>query len=91
MIDIAKEFSVPTLVFFTSGASLGLHLHLHTLRERDSVGPTQLQQHAELAIPTYSNLVPSTSLPGSVLSKELESFFMNNVGGVIPSIFYFYN
>jgi hypothetical protein len=83
MIDIAKEFSVPTLVFFTSGvASLGLHLHLHTLRERDNVDPTQLKQQAELAIPTYANLVPSTSLPGSALSKELESFFMNNVGGL---------
>ncbi|CAJ2634218.1 UDP-glucose flavonoid 3-O-glucosyltransferase 6-like protein [Trifolium pratense] len=83
MIDIAKEFSLPTLVFFTSGvASLGLNLYFHTLRERDNVGPTQLQQQAELAIPTFANLVPSTSLPGSVLSKESESFFMNNVGGL---------
>jgi hypothetical protein len=86
MIDIAKEFSIPTLVFFTSGvASLGLNLHLHTLRVRDNVDPTQLQQVTELAIPTFSNPVPSYSFPGSVLSKEWEPFFMNYVGGLKKS------
>ncbi|PNY06069.1 UDP-glucose flavonoid 3-O-glucosyltransferase 6-like protein [Trifolium pratense] len=83
MIDIAKEISVPTLVFFTSGvASLGLNLHLHTLRVRDNVDPTQLQQLKELVIPTFANPVPSYSLPGSVLSKEWEPFFLNYVGGL---------
>ena len=83
MIDIAKEFSVPMLVFFTSGvASLGLNLHIHTLRERDNVDATQLQQKKELAIPTFANLFPSSSLPGSVLSKEWEPFFMSFVKGL---------
>ncbi|GAU51774.1 hypothetical protein TSUD_415610 [Trifolium subterraneum] len=83
MIDIAKEFSVPMLVFFTSGiASLGLNLHLHTLRVRDNVDPTQLQQVTELAIPTFANPVPSYSFPSSVLSKEWEQIFMNYVRGL---------
>ncbi|GAU51773.1 hypothetical protein TSUD_415600 [Trifolium subterraneum] len=83
MMDIAKEFSVPTLVFYTSGiASLGLNLHLHTLHVRDNVDSTQFQQLTELATPTFVNPVPSYSLPGSVLSKEWEEIFMNYVGGL---------
>jgi hypothetical protein len=83
MIDIAKEFSIPMLVFFTSGvAILGLNLHIHTLRERDNVDPTQLLQQTELAIPTFANLVPSYSLPSSVISKEWESLFMKYTGGL---------
>ncbi|CAL5190520.1 unnamed protein product [Lathyrus oleraceus] len=83
MIDIAKEFSVPTLVFFTSGvASLGLNLHLHTLRERDNVDVTQLQQLTELEIPSFKNSVPLYSFPGTVLSKKWEPFFMNYVRGL---------
>jgi len=83
MIDIGKEFSVPTLVFFTSGvASLGSNLHIHTIRERDNVDSTQLQQQTELAIPTFANSVPIYSLPSSMLNKEWESFFMNYAGGL---------
>jgi hypothetical protein len=34
MIDIAKEFSIPAFVFFTSGvAFLGLYLHIYNLFE----------------------------------------------------------
>ncbi|GAU22201.1 hypothetical protein TSUD_252290 [Trifolium subterraneum] len=94
MIDVAKEFSVPTLVFFTSGvAFLGLSLHLHTLRERDNVDSTQLQQLRELAVPSFTNSVPSKSLPSSVLRKEWESFMMDfwkglkNADGIIVNSF----
>ncbi|XP_058743041.1 anthocyanidin 3-O-glucosyltransferase 6-like [Vicia villosa] len=94
MIDIAKEFSIPTLVFFTSGvASLGLNLHLHTLRERDNVGVPQLQELTELDIPSFANSVPLYSFPNSVVSKEWESMFMNyvrglkNVDGIIVNSF----
>lgn len=83
MIDIAKEFSVPTLVFFTSGvASLGLNLHLHTLRERDNVDVTRLQQLTELDIPSFENSVPLYSFPDIVVNKEWESMFMNYVRGL---------
>ncbi|XP_058743040.1 anthocyanidin 3-O-glucosyltransferase 2-like [Vicia villosa] len=83
MIDVAKEFSVPAFVFFTSGiASLGLFLHLHTLREQDNIDSTQLLQQNELAIPTFANLVPINSLPEAVIYKERESFFMNFAKGL---------
>ncbi|MCI26492.1 UDP-glucose flavonoid 3-O-glucosyltransferase 3-like, partial [Trifolium medium] len=59
MIDVAKEFSVPAFVFFTSGvAFLGLNIHIHNLFERDNVDSTQLLQLTELAIPSFANLVP---------------------------------
>ncbi|PNY06071.1 UDP-glucose flavonoid 3-O-glucosyltransferase 6-like protein [Trifolium pratense] len=92
MIDIAKEFSVPTLVFSTSGvASLGLNLYLHTLREK--VDLNQLLKHTEFSIPSFANSVPSYSLPGSVLNKEWEMFFMSycrglkNADGIIVNSF----
>jgi len=77
MIDVAKEFSVPMLVFFTSGvAFLGLSFHLYTLRQRDNVYSTTLLQLTDLAVPSFANLVPSKALPSAVLSKEWESFMM---------------
>jgi len=83
MIDVANEFSVPTLVFFTSGvASLGLNLYLHTLRERDNVDSTQLLQQNEVAIPSFANPIPSKSLPSFVLHKEWEPFFMSLARGL---------
>ncbi|GAU22195.1 hypothetical protein TSUD_252230 [Trifolium subterraneum] len=83
MIDIAKEFSVPGLIFFTSGiASLGLILHVHTLFERDNVDSTQLLQQTQLTIPSFANLFPINSLPSFMLRKEWESFFMNYAGGL---------
>nr|QDM38908.1 UDP-glycosyltransferase UGT71S4 [Glycyrrhiza uralensis] len=73
MIEVAREFRVPSLVFFTSGAALlGLMLHLHTLKERDSTAELQ----DELAIPCFANPVPSNTLPSVVLRKEWEQFFM---------------
>lgn len=75
MIDIAKEFGVPSLVFFTSGlAFLGLMLHLHTLREQEK-GEFR-DSHTELAIPSFANPVPSTALPSLLLDKEWEPLFM---------------
>ncbi|KAL2316529.1 hypothetical protein Fmac_030405 [Flemingia macrophylla] len=75
MSDVAKEFGVPTLVFFTSGlASLGLMLHIHTLLEQDN---TQFRDsHTELTIPTFINQVPSTALPSLGLDKQWEAVFV---------------
>ncbi|XP_050903854.1 anthocyanidin 3-O-glucosyltransferase 2 [Lathyrus oleraceus] len=94
MIDIAKEFSVPTLVFYTSGvAFLGLMYHLHTLLERDSLDSTQLLQLTELVVPSFANPVPTKSLPSVVLQKEWESFLMGywkglkNADGIIVNSF----
>ncbi|XP_050903853.1 anthocyanidin 3-O-glucosyltransferase 2 [Lathyrus oleraceus] len=94
LTDIAKEFSVPTLVFYTSGvAFLGLSLHLHTINERDSIDSTQLLQLNELLVPSFANPVPTKSLPSVVLQKKLESFLMRywkglkNADGIIVNSF----
>ncbi|AET00306.1 UDP-glucose flavonoid 3-O-glucosyltransferase [Medicago truncatula] len=92
MIDVAKEFSIPTLVFFTSSvAFLGLTLYLHNMFEQ--VDSTQLLQQNELAIPTFTNLFPSNSLPRSLLSKEWKPVFksyargLKNADGIIVNSF----
>ncbi|KAK2377666.1 anthocyanidin 3-O-glucosyltransferase [Trifolium repens] len=94
IIDVAREFSVPAFVFFTSGvAFLGLNLHIHTMFERDNIDSNQLLQLTELAIPSFANSVPTKSLPSSVLHKEYESFFMSyakglkNADGIIVNSF----
>ncbi|XP_027331651.1 UDP-glycosyltransferase 71A15-like [Abrus precatorius] len=75
MIDIAKEFGVPSLVFFTSGvAFLGSMLHLYTLRERNQ---TQFrEQQTESIIPSFANPVPSTALPSFVVAEEWDTVFL---------------
>ncbi|KAL5101440.1 hypothetical protein RYX36_005767 [Vicia faba] len=94
MTDVAKEFSVPTLVFFTSSvAFLGLIFHLHTIHERDNVDSTQLLQLTELAVPSFANPVPTKSLPSVVLLKEWELFLLatwkgiKNADGIIVNSF----
>ncbi|AET00315.2 UDP-glucose flavonoid 3-O-glucosyltransferase [Medicago truncatula] len=83
MIDVANEFNVPTLVFYTfSVASLGLNLYLHTLRERDNIDLTQLLQEKEAAIPSFANPIPSNPLPSFVRNKEREPFFMSLARGL---------
>ncbi|RDX79886.1 UDP-glucose flavonoid 3-O-glucosyltransferase 6, partial [Mucuna pruriens] len=75
MIDVAKHFEVPSLVFFTSGvAFLGLLLRLHTLREQDNIDFKD--SHTDLVIPSFANPVPSMALPTFTLHKEWESFFL---------------
>ncbi|KAK7299802.1 hypothetical protein RJT34_10630 [Clitoria ternatea] len=80
MIDVAKEFKVPSLVFYTSGAAyLSLMLHLHTLREQDNLDRSESK---EFVIPGFLNRVPRTALP-SIVSKEVwDSFFMANGRGL---------
>jgi hypothetical protein len=94
MIDIAKEFSVPAFVFFTSSvAFLGLNLYIYNLFERDNIDSTQLLQLTDLAIPSFANLVPTKVLPSAVLRKDYESFFIRyakghkNADGIIVNSF----
>ncbi|BAT80465.1 hypothetical protein VIGAN_03005000 [Vigna angularis var. angularis] len=75
MIDVAKEFHVPSLVFFTSGlAFLGLILHLHTLKEEENAEFTE--PDAEWVIPSFAKPVPIRNFPSVVLWKEWEEFFV---------------
>ncbi|KAK7371799.1 hypothetical protein VNO80_05164 [Phaseolus coccineus] len=76
MIDVAEEFHVPSLVFFTSGlAFLGLMLHLHTLKEEENAEFTV--SDAELVIPSFAKALPSRNLPSIVVSKQWEQIFMD--------------
>ncbi|CAJ1971631.1 unnamed protein product [Sphenostylis stenocarpa] len=92
MIDVAKDFQVPSLVFYTSGlAFLGLVLHLHTLREEGKAEFTE--SNRELVIPSFVNPIPPAALPSIVVSKEWEPFFMEyarglkNADGIIVNSF----
>ncbi|ESW14544.1 hypothetical protein PHAVU_008G290300 [Phaseolus vulgaris] len=71
MIDVADEFHVPSLVFFTSGlAFLGLTLHLHTLKEEENAEFTI--SDAEFITPSFAKPLPKPNLPSLVLNKEWE-------------------
>ncbi|KAK7281058.1 hypothetical protein RIF29_08716 [Crotalaria pallida] len=84
MNDVAREFGVPTFVFFTSGvAFLGLVLHLYKLRERDNIDATELKgTDTELAMPSFVNPVPVKVFPSAALDKEWDSIFLSYAKGL---------
>ncbi|KAL6976021.1 hydroquinone glucosyltransferase [Sarracenia purpurea var. burkii] len=75
MIDVANEFKVPTYVYFiSSGAALGLMLHLQTLKDDHIQDVTELENSdAELAVPTFVNPFPAKLLPSVALDKQVGS------------------
>ncbi|KAL6976023.1 hydroquinone glucosyltransferase [Sarracenia purpurea var. burkii] len=75
MIDVANEFEVPTYVYFTSsGAALGLMLHLQTLKDDHNQDVTELENSdAELVVPTFVNPFPAKLLPSKALDKQVGS------------------
>ncbi|XP_028791166.1 anthocyanidin 3-O-glucosyltransferase 6-like [Neltuma alba] len=86
MIDVATEFGVPTMVFFTSSAAfLGFKLHIHTLRERDNVDTTELNvkdSGTEFAIPCYETRVPVSVFPSVMFDRDWTLFFLNNASRI---------
>lgn len=82
MIDVADEFRVPTMGFFTASvAFLGYMLHTHTLQERDNVDTTALNfkdYGVEFAILSFKNPVPASVFPGAALDKDWATFFYLN-------------
>ncbi|CAK8539048.1 unnamed protein product [Lathyrus sativus] len=83
MIDVAIDFGVPSLLYFTSGiAYLGLVLHLHTLMENNLEATRILLQQDEVDIPSFSIPVPTNTLPTVVLGKKWESAFINHGRGL---------
>ncbi|XP_027171929.1 anthocyanidin 3-O-glucosyltransferase 2-like [Coffea eugenioides] len=72
MIDVAKEFGVPSYVFYTSGAAmLGLILHLQSLRDDFGEDVTNYENSkVELPVPTFINPVPVKVLPSRLFDKE---------------------
>ncbi|MED6106304.1 hypothetical protein PIB30_003714 [Stylosanthes scabra] len=84
MIEIAKDFGVPALVFYTSGAAfLGMTLHLHTLRVRDNLVAYEWEDSdSELTIPTFANPIPWRNLPSLFMQKQWDSLFMSYASGL---------
>ncbi|KAI9110689.1 hypothetical protein K1719_018127 [Acacia pycnantha] len=86
MIDVANEFGVPAMVFFTSGAGfLGFKLHLHTLREQENVDTTELSWEdsgTEFSIPSYENPVPVSVFPSVMLDKEWAPMLLNHASRI---------
>lgn len=72
MIDVGKEFGVPTYVFFTSNASfLGIMFHFQTLDDEHCQEISELANSVtELIIPSYANPVPPSVLPFLFIDKD---------------------
>ncbi|XP_054799121.1 anthocyanidin 3-O-glucosyltransferase 6-like [Prosopis cineraria] len=81
MIDVAADFRVPAIIFFTSSAAfLGFKLHVHTLWERENVDTTALDFNDSatgFAIPSFANHVPASVFPGPWLDKDWAPFVLN--------------
>ena len=69
MIDVGRELSLPSYVFFTASAGfLGLMLCLPS--RYDQIGTEFSESDPESLIPGIVNPVPSSVLPSAVFSKE---------------------
>ncbi|CAN1249959.1 UDP-glycosyltransferase 71A15 [Linum perenne] len=70
MLEVADDFSVPSYVFFTSGAAfLGFMLRIQSLNDDEEFEITEFEE-AELVIPSYSSPVPSKVFPSAVWKKD---------------------
>ncbi|PWA94424.1 UDP-glycoslytransferase 3 [Artemisia annua] len=72
MIDVGKEFGVPTYVFFPSNAAfLGIILYIQTLHDEHGQDISELANSStELMIPSYAAAVPPSVLPHHLLDKS---------------------
>ncbi|XP_028778913.1 UDP-glycosyltransferase 71E1-like [Neltuma alba] len=79
MIDVANEFGVPTVGFFTASAAfLGYMLHTHTLRERDGVDTTAFNfkdSGAEFAIPSLKTEILNRHAVQSLSNSDLPKVY----------------
>ncbi|GFP90882.1 putative UDP-glucose flavonoid 3-o-glucosyltransferase 3 [Phtheirospermum japonicum] len=80
-IEVADEFSLPSYVFFTSGAcSLGLFNHLVSLKFEHNQDLTQYKNsEAELSVPSLSIPLPAKMLPAPFVSEgPMPTLFLSN-------------
>nr|XP_043632524.1 anthocyanidin 3-O-glucosyltransferase 2-like isoform X2 [Erigeron canadensis] len=72
MLDVGKEFGIPSYVFFTSNAAfLGIMLHFQTLHDEQDQEISELaNSNTELMIPSYGSPVPPGVLPFVLIDKE---------------------
>ncbi|KAL3849036.1 hypothetical protein ACJIZ3_010918 [Penstemon smallii] len=71
MIDVAKEFNIPTYTFFTSSATfLSLKLHVQTLYDEHGINVSEFKNSdKEFYIPGFLNHVPAKVLPSTMLDN----------------------
>ncbi|KAK1440673.1 hypothetical protein QVD17_06502 [Tagetes erecta] len=72
MIDVSKEFDVPSYVFFPSNAAfLGIMFHFQTLQDDEGQDISELAQlGTKLSVPSYTSPVPLSVLPRVLLDKD---------------------
>ncbi|KAL7613270.1 hypothetical protein Lser_V15G07420 [Lactuca serriola] len=75
MIDVGKEFGVPTYIFFTSNAAfLGIMLYFQILDDEHGQDVSELANSGtELTIPSYANPVPPSVLSSVLVNKDFWS------------------
>ncbi|KAF2305934.1 hypothetical protein GH714_008988 [Hevea brasiliensis] len=86
IMDVAKEFGVPSYIFFTSGASFfGFMLYMQLIHDEQEVDPTQFKD-SDGELPTIreaKGIMVNTFM-------ELESYALNSLGDAnsnIPPIY----
>nr|AYW01717.1 glycosyltransferase UGT71AE1 [Carthamus tinctorius] len=72
MIDVGKEFDVPTYIFFPpNAATLGIMFHLQTLEDEQGQEISELANPGPpLIIPSYAEPVPPSALPNVFTDKD---------------------
>ncbi|KAJ9540884.1 hypothetical protein OSB04_027390 [Centaurea solstitialis] len=72
MIDVGKEFGVPTYIFFPSNAAtLGIMFHLQTLEDEHGQEISELANPGPLLIiPSYAKPVPPSVFPNALTDKD---------------------
>lgn len=72
MIDVADEFSIPSYVFFTSGAGfLSVMLHMQRFADENGVGIPEFKgSDKEFAVAGFLNPVPAKVLPSAMLDRN---------------------
>ncbi|XP_071706970.1 anthocyanidin 3-O-glucosyltransferase 2-like [Rutidosis leptorrhynchoides] len=72
IIDVGKEFGVPTYIFFPSNAaSLGIMFHLQNIHDEHGQDVSELANSTtELTVPSYAKPVPPSVLPFVLMDKD---------------------
>ncbi|KAL1197497.1 UDP-glycosyltransferase 71B8 [Cardamine amara subsp. amara] len=81
MIDVAKEFNVPSYLFYTSNAgilSLGFHIQKLSDENKYNVTETDFEEsEAELIVPSLTRPYPVKCIPIGLATKEWLPLFVN--------------
>ncbi|WCJ28112.1 UDP-Glycosyltransferase superfamily protein [Euphorbia peplus] len=81
MIDVAKEFGVPSYIYFASNAVfLGFLFHLQLLHDEHQIdlGDQAKDSEAELKLPVFTKQFPARNLPIVVREKYMFSSLLNH-------------